>query len=160
MSMSSEQAPAAPTRVLSREDSERLIAGVLAAMGELEAVLEQESALVRVGRIKEGLAQEERKNELASAYIRGLEAVKANAIALARFAPDRLEGLRREHARFGRVIETNQAVLATARAVSESLVKGVVEEMNRLARPQGYAPAGQHAARTPAGAPLVVSKSL
>jgi hypothetical protein len=123
-------------------------------------VLEQESALVRVGRIKEGLAQEERKNELASAYIRGLEAVKANAIALARFAPERLEGMRREHARFGRVIETNQAVLATARAVSESLVKGVVEEMNRLARPQGYAPAGQQAARAPAGAPLVVSKSL
>jgi hypothetical protein len=50
-------------------------------------------------------------------------------------------------------------VLATARAVSESLMKGIAEEMNRLSRPQGYGPAGPQPAR-PKSEPLLVSKSL
>ena len=40
--------------------------------------------------------------------MRGLESVKANAIALARFAPEALERLKAAHAAFGRAVETNQ----------------------------------------------------
>ncbi len=152
----------APTnvRVVGREDAERLIAGVLATMGDLEKILENETAHVRVGRLREGLAEEAKKNELATAYMRGLETVKANAIALARFAPAALEKLKGAHAGFGRTVETNQTVLATARAVSEGLMKGVAEEMSRLARPQGYGPAGPQPTRHPKSEPLVVSKRL
>ena len=148
------------TRVLGRDDAERLVASVLATMGELEKVLANETAHIRVGRIRDGLAEEARKSELASAYMRGLETVKANAIALARFAPEALDKLKAAHAAFGRAVETNQTVLATARAVSESLMKGVAEEMNRLSRPQGYGPAGPQAARPAKSEPLVISKSL
>ena len=125
-----QQAPAA--RILGRDDAERLVAGVLATMADLEKVLANETAHVRVGRIRDGLAEEAKRSELASAYMRGLEAVKANAIALARFAPEALARLKAAHGAFGRVVETNQTVLATARAVSENLVKGVADEMNRL----------------------------
>ncbi len=147
-------------RILGRDDAERLVASVLATMGDLEKVLAAETAHIRVGRIRDGLAEEARKSELASAYMRGLEAVKANAIALARFAPDALDMLTAAPAAFGRAVETNQTVLATARAVSESLMKGVAEEMNRLSRPQGYGPAGPQAARPAKSEPLVISKSL
>jgi hypothetical protein len=147
-------------RILGRDDAERLVAGVLATMGDLEKVLAAETAHVRVGRIRDGLAEEAKKSELASAYMRGLEAVKANAIALARFAPDALDRLKAAHAGFGRAVETNQTVLATARAVSESLMKGVAEEMNRLSRPQGYGPPGPRAARPTKSEALVISKSL
>jgi len=154
-----QQAPAA-ARILGREDAERLVAGVLATMGDLEKVLADETAHIRVGRIRDGLAEEARKSELASAYMRGLETVKANAIALARFAPEALERLKAAHAGCGRAVETNQTVLATARAVSESLVKSVADEMNRLSRPQGYGPAGPQAARPQRSEPLVLSKTL
>ncbi len=154
-----QQAPAAP-RVLGRDDAERLVAGVLATMADLEKVLANETAHVRVGRIRDGLAEDARKSELASAYMRGLEAVKANAIALARFAPEALDRLKAAHGAFGRIVETNQTVLATARAVSESLVKGVADEMNRLSRPQGYGPAGPHAPRPQRSEPLILSKTL
>ena len=152
----------APTshRVSGREDAERLVTGVLATMSDLEKVLANETAHVRVGRIRDGLTEEARKSELASAYMRGLETVKANAIALARFAPEALEKLKAAHAGFGRAVETNQTVLATARAVSESLMKGVAEEMNRLSRPQGYGPAGPQGARPLRSEPLVISKTL
>ena len=53
-------------------------------------------------------------------------------------------------------------MLATARAVSESLVKSIADEMNRQSRPQSYAPAGYGAAgdAPPPGEPLVLSKRL
>jgi hypothetical protein len=150
----------ASARVASREEAERLVSGVLATMGELETVLEKETAHVRVGRVRDGLAQEARKTELASAYLQGLEAVKANAIALARFAPQALDRLKAAQGRFGQVIATNQAVLATARAISENLVKDIAQEMNRAARPQVYAPAGVQMGRPARSEPLVLSRSL
>jgi hypothetical protein len=152
--------PGAAARIVGRDDAERLVAGVIATMRDLEKVLADETAHVRVGRLREGLAEEARKSELATAYMRGLEAVKANAISLARFAPEALDKLKAAHAGFGRAVETNQTVLATARAVSETLVKGVAEEMNRLSRPQGYAPAGAQPARPRSSEPLIISKSL
>ena len=64
-------------RVTGRADAEQLVAGVLANMTDLEALLEAETAHVRVGRFREGLSQEFRKNELTASYIQGLEAIKA-----------------------------------------------------------------------------------
>jgi len=158
--LGSAQTQATAARVLGRDDAERLVASVLATMGELEKVLANETAHIRVGRIRDGLAEEARKSELASAYMRGLETVKANAIALARFAPEALDKLKAAHAGFSLAVETNQTVLATARAVSENLMKGVAEEMNRLSRPQGYGLAGPPAARASKGEALVLSKTL
>jgi hypothetical protein len=152
--------PVQPTRIAGRADAEQLVDGVLATMRDLEAVLQMETAHVRVGRLRDGLAQESRKSQLAASYMQGLEAIKANAIALARFAPEALERLKAAHKAFGEIVGTNQVVLATARAVSESLVKGIAEEMNRHARPQGYAPAGYGTRRSSPSEPLVISKSL
>ena len=149
-------------RVLGRADAERLIDDLVATMGELELVLEAETAQLRIGRIRDGLGQAPRKQDLAGAYLVGLEAVKANAIALARFAPDALDRLRGSHARFGRALEANQAVLATARAVSESLIKDLAEEMGRTRRPSGYAPSGYGGTppRPASAEPLVLSRRL
>jgi hypothetical protein len=149
-----------PERVLGRPDAERLVNGVLAAMGELAAVLEAETAHVRLGRLRDGLAGQARKAELAGAYAKALEAVKANAVALARFSPEALARLRDAHAGFARVVEANQGVLATARAVSEGIIRDLSAEVDRAARPQGYAPGGAPAPRLPRATPLVVAKSL
>jgi hypothetical protein len=155
--------PARPTlRIASKAEAEALTADVLKTMQELETVLEAETAQVRIGHIREGLANEARKSELTGRYLQGLEALKANAIALARFVPDRLETLKAAHARFGRAVQANQVVLATARAVSETLIKSIAEELARGQRTQGYTPAGYGApaSRTPQGEALIVSRRL
>ena len=149
----------AGARVLSRADAQALVDGVLAVMAELQGVLEAETAHVRVGRIREGLAEEARKGELSAAYLRALEGVKANAVALARFAPEALDRLKAAHGRFGAAVQTNQTVLATARAVCESLVRSVSAELNRSAQPQVYAPAGRTATAA-RSEPLLVSRRL
>jgi hypothetical protein len=91
-----------------------------------------------------------------------LQAIKANAVALARFAPDALERLRQEHGRFGRVVQTNQTVLATARAVTESLIKTIADDLARATRPQVYGASGTMAgdSRRGRGEPLIVSKRM
>lgn len=153
--------PALP-RISARGDAEGLVEAVLARMRDLERLLTAETADIRLGRIRDGLANEGRKGELAAQYMTDLETVKANAVALARFAPDALERLRHEHGRFGRVVQTNQAVLATARAVTEGLIKSIADDLARATRPQVYGATGAMAGdpRRPRSEPLIVSKRL
>jgi hypothetical protein len=148
-------------RIATPEEASRLVKGMLATMQELEKVLQTETAFIREGRIREGLSDETRKTELSSAYISGLESVKSNAIALARYMPDGLEQLKSAHVHFGEVVETNQIVLATARAVSESLVKGISDELSRLNTPQTYGRRGGNGGFQPIRPePLIVSKGV
>lgn len=139
----------------SPEAAERLLATLSAAMDDLASVLEAETDLIGAGRIRDGIATEPRKGELSAAYILELQRAKANIIALARFAPERLRAFRTRQAEFERVVDRNQTVILTARTVSESLIRGLSEEVERTARPAAYGPRirmPEHAA-----APLVFS---
>lgn len=118
-------------RVGDKAGAAALVAQVMTDLQALEAALDAETTLVRQGRLREGLQNNPVKTALAGAYLQGLEAAKANAIALARFAPDAIEGLRTAHRRFAAVVETNQQVLATARGVTENLVKTLADDMSR-----------------------------
>ena len=148
-------------RIADATGAERLVAEALETIAALEGALAEETALVRVGRLRDGLANEARKAELAARYHVGTETLKVNAIALARFAPTGVARLREAHARLAMSVETNQAVLATARAVSEGVVKALSAELARDSRPQTY---GAAPTRSPYGAqraePLLVSRSL
>lgn len=156
---------AQPPRVSDQADAQALVADLLATLEALEAVMARESDHVRVGRLREGLVEAERKTTLSAAYLQGLEALKANAIALARFVPEEIETLKATHRRFAGIVEVNQVVLATARTVSESLVKTLVEELSKARTPTVYgrpthlpSPYGR-AGATP-GQPLVLSRNL
>lgn len=152
---------ARPAPVTDAAAAERLVAETLTTMRELEILLGRESDHIRVGRLAEGLAEAPQKTALAGAYLRGLQAVKANAVALARFAPEGIARLREAHGRFSEVVAANQAVLATARSVSEGLLRNLSTELTRSAEPKSY---GTRPAPSPYGhrrsAPLVLSRSL
>lgn len=148
-------------RIADASGAERLVAEALETVAALEGVLSEETALVRAGRLREGLAGEARKAELAARYHTGTETLKANAIALARLNPAGIARLKEAHARLAACVEANQAVLATARAVSEGVVKALAAELGRSSQPQTY---GATPTRSPYGAPrggpLLVSRSL
>ena len=152
-----------PLRIADRAAALGFVRDLLATMDALEGVLTRESEGVRAGRIAQALAESAPKSELASAYMNGLEAAKANAIALARFAPEGVDALKAAQHRFAAAVETNQQVLATARAVSEGLVKSLAEEVAKTRTPTVYgrpshspSPYGRGAQ----GGPLVFSRSL
>ncbi|MCE4225683.1 hypothetical protein HCU64_18175 [Methylobacterium sp. C25] len=150
-------------RIQDKASAEAFIASLMATMHDLDAVLASESEGVRAGRIREAMVGGPRKAELASAYLNGLEAAKSNAIALARFAPNGIESLKAAHRRFAAVVETNQTVLATARTVSEGLIRTLADELGKSGTPTVYgrpstppSPYGRNAGR----GPLLLSRSL
>jgi hypothetical protein len=117
---------AARARISGPTEATGLVDTVIDTLSALSHVVGEETALMKDGKFNEALSREARKSELAGAYMKGLESVKANAVALARFAPTQVQRLKSAHSEFLELIETNQAVLATARAVSESIVRGPV----------------------------------
>ena len=151
-------------RVTSMPEARELVDTIMATLGSLAHVIGEETQLMREGQINAALEREARKTELAGSYMRGLEILKANAVALARFVPDDITRLKGAHQAFGELLETNQAVLATARAVSETIVRDLAKDSGRAPQAQGYArgsygAVSQPVARTGTG-PIVVSKSL
>lgn len=153
-----------PLRLNDRAAAQAFVQGLLAIMRDLEVALGQESEGVRTGRIAEAMTGAAAKAELAAAYTTGLETAKANAIALARFAPEGLQALKGAQQRFAAVLETNQQVLATARSVSEALIKALAEEVGKAHTPTVYGrPSHSPSPYGRAGAnsgPLIFSRSL
>ncbi|MDX3809549.1 hypothetical protein ACXIUS_15640 [Bosea thiooxidans] len=150
-------------RVSSATDARTLIETVLEALAALAHLVGEETELVRAGRLPEAMTREARKTELAGIYMRGVEQVKLNAVALARFAPAEVKRLKEAHQAFQGLIETNQIVLATARAVSESVIRDLAVDANKPMRANGYGPTatvGAGVFARPNSGPLVVSRRL
>ena len=130
--------------------AEQLIGDLDAKTTALASALEQETAHLSAGRLRDALALDARKGELSAGYLLSLQRARANIVALTRLAPERLGALRAVQVRFHEVSERNQAVLATAKAVSEGLVKSLAAEVERAARPSVYAPRAAAPPRTAA----------
>ena len=151
--------PAAP--IASAAEAARLIARLAEAMGSLLEVLEEETQLVRAGRISEVAHIEPKKSELARRYVIDAGAVRTNALYLARETPREFDDLRRRHEQFRAVLQINLAVLATAHAVSEGIIRGAAGELARKTSPQTYGVSGRAtAAGAKACPPVAVSRKL
>src|SRR5262249_44949106 len=86
---------------------------------------EEETVLVRAGRLTEAAKLEAKKSELSSMYIADTSRFKASQVYLDRVTPAVAADLRQRHDTFRAVLQMNMTVLATAHAVSESIMRGV-----------------------------------
>jgi hypothetical protein len=149
--------PVATTAAAARKLAETL----MDAMSALLAVIERETELVRAGKLREAMTFEPRKAELSKNYVNAVGQLKASQKQLAQAAPELLKTLHRHHDVFRSMLQINLTVLATAHAVSESIVRGVNAEMQRRSMPNTYTAAGKRAAPSPRHVtPLSVSRSL
>jgi hypothetical protein len=142
-------------------EARSLAENLLGAMKGLLDILEQETAMVRAGQVRDAAALEARKSEAASRYVRIASVVRQSASYLKQTTPDLLTTLHRHHDVFRSMLQVNLTVLATAHAVTEGIVRGVNGELQRKKMPQGYTSGGQRATPSPRHAtPLSVSRSL
>ena len=149
--------PVAATPAAARKLAENL----MEAMSALLAVIERETELVRAGKLREAMTFEPRKAELSRNYVNAVGQIKASQKQLAQAAPELLKTLHRHHELFRSMLQINLTVLATAHAVSESIVRGVNAEMQRRSMPNTYTAAGKRAVPGPRHiTPLSVSRSL
>ena len=156
--------PATPPKlpaISTASEAERAVANLNKIMDRLFETVEAETAQVRAGRLRDAVANDEAKFELARAYAAETERVKAAKDIIAKSLPDALEQLRKRHGAFRTLLQTNLTVLATAHAVSEGIIRGVSGELARKQAPSTYGATGR--ANTPGSKtsqPLAVSKSL
>ena len=142
-------------------EAQRLADGLMRMMAGLLDIVEQETELVRAGKVREAMALESKKGEASRDYMRAVSEIKHSAAYLKRSTPELLATLHRHHDTFRAMLQVNLTVLATAHAVSEGIIRGVNGEMQRRRNPQGYTAAGQRAAPNHRYAtPLSLSRSL
>ena len=142
-------------------DAELAIDDLAILMEKLAGLLEQETALVHAGRIRNAAALEPTKAELAGRVFAAGERLKANAKFLRQSAPGRCAALIRLQETFRGILQKNMIVLATAHAVSEGIMRRLSGDLARKASPQVYGATGRAAAPHPKhGRPLAVSRTL
>jgi hypothetical protein len=142
-------------------EAQRLADGLMRMMAGLLDIVEQETELVRAGKVREAMTLESKKGEASRDYMRAVSEIKHSAGYLKRSTPELLATLHRHHDTFRALLQVNLTVLATAHAVSEGIIRGVNGEIQRRRNPQGYTAAGQRAAPNHRYAtPLTVSRSL
>ncbi|MDB5608306.1 MAG: hypothetical protein JWP25_5206 [Bradyrhizobium sp.] len=142
-------------------EARKLAENLMDVMSALLGVIERETELVRAGKIREAMSFEPKKTELSRRYVNAIAHLKASQKYLFETAPELLNTLHRHHDMFRAMLQVNLTVLATAHAVSESIVRGVNTEMQRRNIPNTYTAAGKPAAPGPRHiTPLAVSRSL
>ena len=146
--------------IVTAVQAEQAIDDFAALMEKLAHVLEQETAFVRVGRIRNAVALEPRKAELAGQLFALSERLKASAKFLRQSAPARCTALVKLQDTFRAVVRKNMVVLATAHSVSEGIMRRLSGDLARKAAPQVYGATGRAAAAPKQGRPLAVSRTL
>jgi hypothetical protein len=154
-------APAPVPMAATPAEARKLAEHLMEVMSALLGIIERETELVRAGKIREAMAFEPKKTELTRRYVNAVACLKASQKYLTQAAPELLTTLHRHHDVFRAMLQINLTVLATAHAVSESVIRGVNREVQRRNIPNTYTSTGRRAAPGPRHiTPLAVSRSL
>jgi len=140
-------------------EAEELLTQIGETMVALVQVFEDETRLVRAGKLAAASELTPEKTSLAARYVRDIEYVKANSKFICETIPDLVEEMRRAHASFRDILSRNLQVIATAQSVAEGIIRGAAEEANRRANPRGYHADGRTAPLKVGNRPVVVSRS-
>jgi len=155
------EAPAAAPSAATPADARKLAENLMDVMSALLGVIERETELVRAGKLREAMAFEPQKTDLSRRYVNAVGQLKASQKYLSQTSPELLTTLHRHHDTFRAMLQINLTVLATAHAVSESIVRGVNTEMQQRNIPNTYTAAGRRATPGPRHmTPIAVSRSL
>lgn len=140
-----------------RDEAGRMVDRIVETVERLNDIMQRETELIRSAKLKEAGGLVEDKATLAGLYQRELEAVRAAASAIGRLVPDRAETLRHRLAGLQETLSVNLAVVGTARAVAEDMMRTVADEVSRQSRPSVYGMQGQVAQAR--GGPAAISIS-
>jgi hypothetical protein len=155
------QAATAYPPVTSIAEAHELVTHFSEVMDLLLGFIEEETKLVRDGKISEVARLEAKKSHLAQLYVADTERLKASKPYLNDVLPDLFKALHERHDNFRALLQINLTVLATAHAVSEGIMRGVSEEISKKSAPQVYGASGRASGPDPRRAqPLTMSRML
>jgi hypothetical protein len=154
-------AHALPRVVQTPTEAHQLAGHLTDVMDALLGIVEEETNLVRAGRLRAAADLAQSKSDLTRLYLADIMRLKASHAYFAASHPDIVADLRRRHDMFRALLQVNLTVLATAHAVSEGIIRGVSEELMRKAAPQTYGASGRPSAPTQSAVqPISLSRTL
>ncbi len=142
-----------PAPVTTTADANELAAHYIEVMDALVDVIQQETELVRAGRLaRRHRPRADQDRARAALYCRHAAAARQPGAAREHFSRRRCPSVIRHHNTFRALLQINLTVLATAHAVSEGIVRGVSGELTRKSAPQTYGASGRANAPNPRAA--------
>jgi hypothetical protein len=145
--------------ISTRDQAETLLSRIGETMVALVQVFEDETRLVRAGKLSAAADLVSEKTNLAARYLREFESVKTNARFIRDQVPELVEEMRRAHASFRDILNRNLRTVATAQSVAEAIVRSAAEEARRRANPHGYRADGRTTPAKTASSPVIISRS-
>jgi hypothetical protein len=120
---SAERPLTSPAGVATAAEAAALTEHLAEVVGGLIAIVQQETELVRVGRLGAAEATGQQKADLSRLYIADMLRLRGSERLLAQLAPERRTALRERHDALRTLLQKNLTVLATAHAVAEGIVR-------------------------------------
>jgi len=145
----------------SLDEAEGVITHLMDVMEAMLDLVDDETKLVRAGKLSAAAQLVPSKHQLSQLYIADTQRLKASRPYLAQTAPDILTALHKRHNLFQAILQMNLTVLATAHAVSEGIMRGLSDELTRKTMPAVYGASGRTTAPHSRHAqPLTLSRVL
>ena len=119
-------------------DVEQFSKNMMTAMDELTEVIEAETDLVRAGKLVAATSLQTKKSKHAENYIALVNQARSHGQTIKALAPAAADRLSAAQDMFKSTLQINLAALATAREVSEGLIRGVAHNMARQEKPTTY----------------------
>jgi hypothetical protein len=124
----------------------------ISTLDRLVAIINQETLLLRTGRMREAGALTEEKTRLAQDYMGFARSVQRVLPRLKIEAPAMVDAMRVRHEQFATQMAENLRVIATARAVTEELLTDVATAITATQRPKTYGAGGTMTGQPPMAA--------
>lgn len=112
-------------------------------LDELVSIMNQETTLLRAGRMREAGALTAEKTRLAQDYVTLARSVQRQIERLRQEAPADVDRLRGRHERLATQMADNLRVIATARSVTEDLLTDVAATLGQKTRAKTYGANGE-----------------
>lgn len=142
-------------------DAAELCSRADSALSALVNVMNQETLLLRAGKLKEAGTLTAEKTQLGQDYVVLARSIQRESKRLAAQAPVELEKLQQRHESLATQMAENLRVLATAKSITQSLLTDVARAVGVAEKPKTYGSAGQvNNAAIPAAHGLSIDRAL
>ncbi len=144
------------------EESARAFCGDLSqTVDTLIEVLNKETQLIKAAKLTAAADLSGEKAVASERYMKAHGTLKRSGSELSGLVPDEIDHLRERHQALESAISANLAVLATARTVSETLIKGIGDIVSKhRGRTETYGDNGRQTVRKQDDTPLSCNIAL
>lgn len=159
--MTSDSKSDAPVPTFDPDSARRFCADLSQTVDTLIEVLSEETRLIKAAKLTAAAAMTSQKSVVSERYMKAHGVLRVAGQDLSRLAPDEVGHLRERHQALESAISLNLAVLATARTVSETLIKGVGETVVRhRGRTDTYGADARQSTHAPGAGPMSCNVAL